>query len=672
MAEFKNLKNEIRKQFDRMASEQLFTVELDKDKMWELYLNSFPAGVNEIYIKRTEYDCSCCRHFIKNIGNIVTVDKNLNLISIWDIKTDSYYQPVVDALSSFVKKHIIHNIFLSKEEHAGTDTNKQLLQNGKVRIWDHFYVKYPNTCIYKSANETIDTVLGKRTTDYQVFSRSMKELSIDSGETILELIDSNSIYRGKEHKNLVKEFIKEKNDFDKIPSNKQSIWCWTRLNKTHVIRIRNTALGTLLINLSEGMEVDDAVRKFEAVMAPTNYKRPKTIFTKKMIEAAEKKIKELGFEDSLSRRHATIEDITINNVLFINRTAKKAIGIFDELKSDVPVNIKNFNKVEEVSIDNFIVNILPHVSTIELLMESKLQGNLMNLVAPLNKHAPSMFKWDNNFSWSYNGDLADSIKQNVKAAGGKVDGILRFSIQWNENGDNVNDFDAHCIEPNNNEIYYANKISSRTKGKLDVDIMHPAQIAVENITWPDEQFIKEGQYTFFVNNYSHRGGTSGFRAEVECNGELHQYSYDKDIKIKESVTVAIMEYTKKGGFKFVKELDSTISSKEIWGIKTGNFIKVTSLMMSPNYWDGQSGKGNKHFFFILEDCKTEVSPRGFFNEYLRDDLMAHRNIFEALGSKMKVDIAKNGLSGLGFSSTQKNSVTLKVSGNTSRIIKINF
>ena len=50
---------------------------------------------------------------------------------------------------------------------------------------------------------------------------------------------------------------------------------------------------------------------------------PKAIFTKKMLEDAKKTIEELGFLDSLGRRHATLDDITVNNILFSNRDAAK-------------------------------------------------------------------------------------------------------------------------------------------------------------------------------------------------------------------------------------------------------------------------------------------------------------------------------------------------------------
>src|SRR5690242_10554655 len=100
--EFKEFKKLLQENFRKLTQDttHLFEVDLDKESLWNVYLDSFPIGTNEIYRERREHDCSCCRHFIKNIGNVVVIKDN-KVQTIWDLTTnDTIYQSVIDALSN--------------------------------------------------------------------------------------------------------------------------------------------------------------------------------------------------------------------------------------------------------------------------------------------------------------------------------------------------------------------------------------------------------------------------------------------------------------------------------------------------------------------------------------------------------------------------------------------
>ena len=106
---FMMFKKALQKHFDEMQKEatHLFEVNVDKDELWNTYLDSFPAGTNEIFRERREHDCSCCRQFIKNIGSAVTINDN-QIHTIWELNLgDTTYQPVCDALDTFVKAHTV-------------------------------------------------------------------------------------------------------------------------------------------------------------------------------------------------------------------------------------------------------------------------------------------------------------------------------------------------------------------------------------------------------------------------------------------------------------------------------------------------------------------------------------------------------------------------------------
>ena len=671
---FKNFVEAVRLQFKRMTANHnvLFLTNVERDELWEAYLSSFPAGTDELFRERTSHECNTCKQFIRPFGNVVAI-KDGELISIWDVETEGFYQDVANKMSELVKSRAVKDLFVSGEAQLGTAKNYEQLASGKTKTWNHFNFKLPVSFVNRTNKSEAEVKAAYRDTK-NVFRRSLEEISLDATETVLELIYQNSIERGAEFKGMVESFVKFKKHYDGLAEEVRDNYCWTNVSGAGAVsKMRNTVIGTLLSDISEGRDLDKAVFSFENKMDPTKFKRPRVVTSKKMIEAAQAKVIELGLENSLGRRYAKVEDITVNNVLFADRDAKKSMAgnVFEEMIEEVAVSPKKFGKVEEISMRDFLENVVPTATGIELFLENKHLKSLMSLVAPTDSSAPSMLKWPNNFGWAYDGDVADSLmKQNVKKAGGNVNGVLRFSIQWNDGDNNQNDFDAHCHEPGGNLIYFSSMKNHSTGGVLDVDIQSPGRnIAVENITWPDINKMEQGKYTFLVHNYSHNGGRTGFKAEIEYNGEIHSFEYDKELRGSEKVVVAEIEFSRKEGIKFVKSLDSTVSSKEAWGVSTNNFHKVSMVMNSPNHWN-DIAIGNKHTFFILDGCKNEGTPRGFFNEFLNEELMEHKRVFEALGSKMRVEESDSQLSGIGLSSTKKNDVVLKVTGKTTRMLKV--
>lgn len=688
---FKDFVKAIQKNLQQMSkdSSRLFTVNVDTEELYNLYLDSFPAGTNEIYRERREYDCSCCRHFIRDVGNVVSI-KNGELHTIWGINpvSDDKYNVVAAALDAYVKQKAVLGVFLKKEKRIGTPENREMLPTGKINKYEHFFVDLPEICIFKEYyGHTLEGDLSQFRDIRNVFKRSLDEISKEAIDTVLELIAQNSLYKGAEWKKQLTEFKNYQKEYGKLTDEQKELWIWEKSIAAGAVigKIRNHSIGTLLVNISEGMDLDIAVRKYEQIVAPVNYKRPKAIFTKKMLEDAKKTITELGYMDSLQRRFATLDDITVNNILFSNKDAAKritgAMDLFDEMEQDVAIDPKRFSKVEEISAEDFIKNVLPVAKELEVYLENKHIQNMVSLIAPEVADAKTMFKWNNGMSWAYTGNITDSdIKENVKAAGGSVTGIVRFSIQWNDgNGKDNSDLDAHCLEPQGGDhIYFSHKISRYTGGELDIDITDPIYqcksnggVAVENITYPSKERMKPGTYKFYVNQYSFRN-SQGFKAEIEVNGEIHSYEYNTPVRGNVDVAEVILDQS--GNFKVVDKLPGNCAtiSKDVWGIKTLQFTPISVVCYSPNYWDEQKGIGHQHLFFMLKDCINPEEPNGYYNEFLKPELEQHRRVFETLGAKAHVKDVDDQLSGVGFSLTKRNDLIIKVKGATERVVKVKF
>lgn len=668
MPDFTKFSKAIQAQFDHMSKQRLFRVDVDPDLLYETYLAAYPEGTNPIFRQRREFDCSCCRNFIKNIGRVVTIENN-KLVTVWDVTPEEYpFDVVAQTMSEFISKQRIANVYLSKESKYGAEFSLELLEDQTTRRWNHFSAVLPRQHISQKPDEA----LGVFTGDFQVLRRSLEEFALPHIDAVIDLINSEALYRGTEHLPLVKSFRELKQAYDNFKLNDKDLFIWQNLGKGALCRFRNTVIGTLIADLAQGVELEKAVKSFESKVAPANYKRPKALITPRMIESAMETINQLGLESALERRLAKFSDVSVNDVLFVDNSVRPQMvgGLKEDLLKTVktkPVDVKN---ALEISIDQFLTTVLPKAQEIQVLVKNKNVGNFMSLTAPVHTNAANLFKWDNNFAWSYDGNIADSdIKRRVKSAGGNVDAVLRCSLGWS----NYDDLDIHVTTPSREHIYFGNK-----GGILDVDMNAGgprSRTPVENLSWTNNN-LRDGKYVVSVNNFAKRESIDvGFTLELEFGGVVQTFTYPKTLGDK--ATVQCLELTVENKLLVgVKVLDKAITaedaSQDKWGIKTETFVDVTSIVLSPNYW-GENQSGNKHWFFILKDCKNPEPIRGIYNEFLSDSLAEHRKVFEIIGEKTKCPVTDEQMSGLGFSSTKRDTLTVKVkSDKTNQTYNIQF
>lgn len=665
------LKKKIQDKFATMTvgNQTLFDVKPDKDHIWDLYL----AGFSDPTIRQSN-NCNCCKSFLRQWAGIVTIMNN-KLVSIWHIEdVPEEYANSIRLVRDYIDGLAIKDVFLNNFPKLGTDQNSQLLESGNIIQWNHFFLHLPKEYVHKGST-SVESVQGEKRDNKNVLQRSLNELGIDSTETVLELIAQGSLYKGNEFRETLTRFLAIQVAYKSIPENEKDNFCWLMSTVKNVpTRIRNSAIGTLLIDIEEGVkDLDNAVKAYEFVVAGPNYQRPKTLATPKMREQAKQKIAERGYGDSLFRRFARVEDLNVNNLLFTStHDVVVSTDPFDVLAKGDVVDVKKLSKVEEIQIDTFLKNILPKAKTVEVLLENHHLPNFCSLVTAQIPSAKIMFKWDNPFCVVYTGGMADSniIKERVKAAGGNVVGE-RVSLSWH----NHDDLDLHVTEPDGNKIYYRSRVSYKSGGQLDVDMnagSGKTRTPVENTVWTNRSKMLEGKYVVEVNNFCARETNDvGFEVQIEFDGNVMDFVHPTSPRNGATTQVVTFNYSHKNGFTFDTDVKAKVVQREKYGLKTQQFHKVNSIMLSPNHWN--EAIGGKHFLFMLENCVADESVRPFFPEYLVRELYEDRKTFEMLGDVLKIEPNPNQLSGLGFSDTQRNNITVRVtSDNLKRLLKVNF
>ena len=708
---FKQFNTVIQQQFTAMQQFKLFRLNISGSQIWDKYLAGFTPEQNPVFRdpNSTTHTCNNDSNFIRRYGNIVAINNNMEIISMFDVDaTGSIYEDTVRGIQEYIKTGKVIDVFfetfqelnslpyesckknqevfqLGMEKTLKKYTQEEADKFGKVNTetiyeFSHFHV-FLNKAFVDMSGKSVESIMGSYRDAKQVFLRAMQEIPVDTLELVRDLIVQGSLLNGDAHLFKVNEFIPLKQEYDTIPASQKDTWCWTKSYNLPIAKFRNELIGTLCIELAEGKDINEACKTWNIRVDPVNYMKASAPITKLQIQQAEKFVEENNYTESFDRRFATIDDIDVSEIKHMNVATKdeKPVGLFAGVKPAVSTRHKRaeFKDIETVNIDKFMSDILPTCTSIEMFLENRLQDHLVVLTTANNKNSKPIFKWSNNYSWTYNGNLAgkSQIDQEVKDKGGVVNAPFTFSVIWGDNNDDHSDLDLWCEQPNKEKIGFntgfrkdsGNKFST-CGGQLDVDDRGGSKsVKVENIYFKDLSKLKSGVYKLWIHQFSARN-SKGFQAQVKLNGEVYQYEYPREVSGK----VQIAEVTLQNGvFTIEHKLPETTSSKTLWSLDTNQFHKVNLACLSPNHWS-DNNIGNKHYFFMLEGCKSDTSMRSFHNENLIGDLLEHRKVMEVLASTTMLQPTDKQLAGVGFNATVRDEVILKLTGSHKRVVKIQF
>jgi len=707
----------VKNQFDLLCkSGKLFKVSLTGSEIWDLYIKSFEVKDNPKFRdpSTSSHECTNCANFIRRYGNVVAVDENNNIQTMFDfdIEPGSEYHNSFLAISQAIKNSKISEVFVETLEslqkmnygkcnkmneifRLGTELNHKIytkeevekfgvVKEGEVYTFNHYHADLPKVFV-DTSGKSAESIMALYRSSKEVFMRAMVEIPLDTLNLVKDLINQGSLLDGQTHLFKVEKFIPLKEKYDTLPSNQKDNWCWTNSYNFGLAKFKNELIGTLCTELAEGKELNEACQSWNKRVDPANYMKVTAPITKRQIEEAKKFVEDNGYVESFDRRLASIDDIKVSEILHSNvgNGKIKNISIFDSVKATSTRHKRSeFEGIEEVSIDKFMKDILPTCTSVEAFLNNNQEGNMVSITTANIAESKPIFKWSNNYSWTYNGNLAgkSQIKEMVKEAGGRVNGVLRASMIWNESSSDNSDLDIWCRQPDNIDIGFSqgyrkdngNRLSS-CSGQLDLDNTFPSnKVGIENIYFADISEMLDGVYSFSISQFANRN-SQGFKFEIEFNGEIYNYEYNQSV----SGSIIIAEVTLKNNVFSIKhflDASNTNTNKEIYGLETNNFHKVNLVCLSPNHW-GENNVGNKHYFFILENAETPTSIRSFHNENLIPELAEHRRVLEVLGNTSMIESTKSTnkqLSGLGFNATVSDELIVRLQGTHKRVLKIKF
>jgi len=598
---------------------------------------------NKKFIYNSEDDCNLCQKTIEEIfESVFFVDDKL--VTIYDLikdepdsnfiddKTKVNYKKVIQKLDSYIKENY-NNLekWQAKLLNANTIENNTAIKtsSSKVCTFYHFAI---NKSVQEEYNNKIRNKINNVNLDRVLY---LKKLINTYDKNFLEKVlkDIDKLYKWNDWKWIVETLIKIHDNVSKYGL----IYLYKFADNDILYWLENKAFWKFLKEYKETDDFELAELKYLELVDPTKYKQKQNkILTEKQLNDFIKYAEKEWLKDEIfSRRIARINDLSVNEVIWINR---KLIDIKDnklefilkkQLKDNIKETIKDIDNIQKINYED-LKKLLKNAKNVEIFVDDEYLKDRKAIMTTSDSNK-SLFRYGNSFCLIYENNLADStiwkIFKKVENAGGNINSSIVFSLAWYHK----DDYDLHLLTPSEH-IYYWNKVWTNFSLDVDMNVNNPVCEPVENIyyTWWK---LKDGVYTIYVHNYKWR---SKGQCEKEKEGfqivvKIEDLNYLKILEYKKNLSndekIEVLKFTVEN-WKITK-VEELINSISVKPKLTGRWMKVLFITKDPEHFNKDDAS---HLLFVVDDeIKWKFKP--FLHDYIKKDLYKYSKILQIISEK---------------------------------------
>lgn len=420
----------IKKSFEAAINRDIPLFTTSVENLYDIFLANLPEE------GRQHYNCNACKNFVNRYGGLVQISDNGLLWPVmWDFICPSFFAEAIGAVCAAVMRSKVTGVFIPDSKRLGIP---------KTGVWTHMSVDVPKKIIYKNRLKTAFQESAEKKEDFGMLIRALQNYKLSTIETAVNLLRSNTLYRGEKTLGIAEWFLEVKIAFEngKRPWSTITNILWSKVATAPegFCHISSSMIGTLLDDIEAGYDYDEIKRRFDEKMNTTKYQRQQAAPSAGNVKRAEEIIAKLGLEKSLKRRFARFEEIPTIWKPRNSKTNDISTGVFAGIKTKESLQEKEptiIPRATKMTWEKFQRTVLPNANKIELKTKYSFDS-YSAIVTAEYPDAPPIILWDseetrNPFSWYLYSGGSPASRWNLSGVEyAEVTGITYQPNMWHE------------------------------------------------------------------------------------------------------------------------------------------------------------------------------------------------------------------------------------------------